>query len=74
MSEEQFAAECEKMRNSPTIIVVGCSAPRTNQDSGDRTGSLPPRPPRIYSGCARLGLRRDVETGAAAYDTGQSSI
>ena len=23
MSEEQFAAECEKMRNSPAIVVVG---------------------------------------------------
>ena len=70
MSEEQFAAECEKMRNSPTIVVVGCTVRReqTKIPEIEQVISAAAAAENLFLAAHDLGYGVMWKTGAAAYD------
>src|ERR1700693_2489941 len=72
MSEEQFAAECEKMRNSPTIVVVGCTVRReqTKIPEIEQVIAAAAAAQNLFLAAHDLGYGVMWKTGAAAYDDG----
>ena len=72
MSEEQFAAECEKMRNSPTIVVVGCTVRReqTKIPEIEQVIAAAAAAENLFLAAHDLGYGVMWKTGAAAYDDG----
>ena len=72
MSEEQFAAECEKMRNSPTIVVVGCTVRReqTKIPEIEQVIAAAAAAENLFLAAHDLGYGVMWKTGAAAYDAG----
>jgi nitroreductase len=72
MSDEQFAAECEKMRSSPTIVVVGCSVRReqTKIPEIEQVIAAAAAAENLFLAAHDLGYGVMWKTGAAAYDAG----
>src|ERR1700730_11759793 len=72
MSEEQFAAECEKLRNSPTIVVVGCTVRReqTKIPEIEQVIAAAAGAENLFLAGHDLGYCVMWKTGAAAYDDG----
>ena len=72
MSDEQFAAECEKMKNSPTIVVVGCTVRReqTKIPEIEQVIAAAAAAENLFLAAHDLGYGVMWKTGAAAYDTG----
>jgi nitroreductase len=70
MSEESFALECEKMRNSPTIVVVGCTVRReqTKVPEIEQIISAAAAAENLFLAAHDLGYGVMWKTGAAAYD------
>jgi len=71
MSEEQFAAECEKMKNSPTIVVVGCTVRREHKvPEIEQVIAAAAAAENLFLAAHDLGYGVMWKTGAAAYDAG----
>jgi nitroreductase len=71
MSEEQFAAECEKMQNSPTIVVVGCTVRREHKvPEIEQVIAAAAAAENLFLAAHDLGYGVMWKTGAAAYDAG----
>jgi nitroreductase len=71
MSEEQFAAECEKMKNSPTIVVVGCMVRREHKvPEIEQVIAAAAAAENLFLAAHDLGYGVMWKTGAAAYDAG----
>ena len=71
MSEEQFAAECEKMKNSPTIVVVGCTVHREHKvPEIEQVIAAAAAAENLFLAAHDLGYGVMWKTGAAAYDAG----
>jgi nitroreductase len=72
MNEEQFAGECEKMRNSPTIVVVGCSVQREQNKIPEieQVIAAAAAAENLFLAAHDLGYGVMWKTGAAAYDAG----
>jgi len=71
MSEEQFAAECEKMKNSPTIVVVGCTVRREHKvPEIEQVIAAGAAAENLFLAAHDLGYGVMWKTGAAAYDAG----
>jgi nitroreductase len=72
MSEAQFAAECEKMRNSPTIVVVGCTVRReqTKIPEIEQVIAAAAAAENLFLAAHDLGYGVMWKTGVAAYDDG----
>jgi nitroreductase len=70
MSDESFALECEKMRNSPTIVVVGCTVRRdqTKVPEIEQVISAAAAAENLFLAAHDLGYGVMWKTGAAAYD------
>jgi nitroreductase len=72
MSEQQFVAECEKMRSSPTIVVVGCCVQReqTKIPEIEQLIAAAAAAENLFLAAHDLGYGVMWKTGAAAYDAG----
>ena len=72
MSDEQFAAEREKMKNSPTIVVVGCAVRReqTKVPEIEQVIAAAAAAENLFLAAHDLGYGVMWKTGAAAYDAG----
>jgi nitroreductase len=72
MTEEQFAAECEKMKNSPAIVVVGCAVRReqTKIPEIEQVIAAAAAAENLFLAAHGLGYGVMWKTGAAAYDAG----
>ena|SRR3984957_2535434 len=71
MSEEQFAAECEKMKNSPAIVVVGCTVRREHKvPEIEQVIAAAAAAENLFLAAHDLGYGVMWKTGAAAYDAG----
>jgi nitroreductase len=72
MSDEQFAAEREKMRNSPAIVVVGCAVRReqTKVPEIEQVIAAAAAAENLFLAAHDLGYGVMWKTGAAAYDPG----
>ncbi len=72
MSEEQFAAECRKIRHSPTIVVVGCIVRReqTKIPEIEQVIAAAAAAENLFLAAHDLGYGVMWKTGAAAYDAG----
>ena len=69
MSDEQFAAECEKMKNSPTIVVVGCTVRREHKvPEIEQVIAAAAAAENLFLAAHDLGYGVMWKTGAAAYD------
>ena len=75
MSEEQFAAECEKMKNSPTIVVVGCTVRREHKvPEIEQVIAAGAAAENLFLAAHDLGYGVMWKTGAAAYDAGVKAV
>jgi nitroreductase len=72
MSDEQFEAECRKMMNSPTVIVVGCVVRReqTKVPEIEQVIAAAAAAENLFLAAHDLGYGVMWKTGAAAYDAG----
>jgi nitroreductase len=72
MSDEQFAAEREKISRSPTIVVVGCSVRReqTKIPEIEQVIAAAAAAQNLFLAAHDLGYGVMWKTGAAAYDRG----
>jgi nitroreductase len=70
MSEEQFAAEREKITRSPSIVVVGCSVRRlqTKIPEIEQVMAAAAAAQNLFLAAHDLGYGVMWKTGAAAYD------
>jgi nitroreductase len=72
MTEEQFSAECQKMKDSPTIVVVGCAVRReqTKIPEIEQVIAAAAAAENLFLAAHGLGYGVMWKTGAAAYDAG----
>jgi nitroreductase len=72
MSDEQFAAEREKITRSPTIVVVGCTVRReqTKIPEIEQVIAAAAAAQNLFLAAHDLGYGVMWKTGAAAYDPG----
>jgi nitroreductase len=70
MSDESFALECQKMRNSPAIVVVGCTVRReqTKVPEIEQIIAAAAAAENLFLAAHDLGYGVMWKTGAAAYD------
>jgi nitroreductase len=70
MSDEQFAAEREKITRSPTIVVVGCTIRReqTKIPEIEQIVAAAAAAQNLFLAAHDLGYGVMWKTGAAAYD------
>ncbi|MDP8984454.1 MAG: nitroreductase family protein [Pseudomonadota bacterium] len=72
MSDEQFAAEREKIGRSPTLVVVGCTVRRdqTKIPEIEQVVAAAAAAENLFLAAHGLGYGVMWKTGAAAYDSG----
>lgn len=72
MSDEQFAAEREKITRSPTVVVVGCTVRReqTKIPEIEQIAAAAAAAQNLFLAAHDLGYGVMWKTGAAAYDPG----
>ncbi|HLZ98223.1 MAG TPA: nitroreductase family protein [Steroidobacteraceae bacterium] len=72
MNDEQFAAECAKMKSSPAIVVVGCTVRReqTKIPEIEQVIAAAAAAENLFLAAHDLGYGVMWKTGAAAYDAG----
>ncbi|MDP9013229.1 MAG: nitroreductase family protein [Pseudomonadota bacterium] len=72
MSDEQFAAEREKLVRSPTIVIVGCTVRRdqTKVPEIEQVVAAAAAAENLFLAAHGLGYGVMWKTGAAAYDEG----
>lgn len=72
MSDEQFAAEREKLVRSPTIVIVGCTVRRdqTKIPEIEQVVAAAAAAENLFLAAHGLGYGVMWKTGAAAYDEG----
>jgi len=70
MSEQQFAAECDKVTRSPTIVVVACVVQReqTKIPEIEQVVAAAAAAQNLFLAAHDLGYGVMWKTGAAAYD------
>src|SRR5258708_6236144 len=70
MSDEQFAAEREKIARSPTIVIVGCAVRReqTKIPEIEQVAAAAAAAQNLFLAAHDLGYGVMWKTGAAAYD------
>jgi nitroreductase len=76
MSDEQFAAEREKLARSPTIVVVGCTVRRdqTKIPEIEQVIAAATAAQNLFLAAHDLGYGVMWKTGAAAYDPAVKAI
>ena len=72
MSDEQFAAEREKIARSPTIVIVGCAVRREQSKIPEieQVAAAAAAAQNLFLAAHDLGYGVMWKTGAAAYDPG----
>jgi nitroreductase len=75
MSDEQFAAEVEKLSRSPTIVIVGCTVRReqTKIPEIEQVVAAAAAAQNLFLAAHDLGYGVMWKTGAAAYDANVKS-
>ncbi len=76
MSDEQFAAEREKIAASPTVVVVGCAVRRdqTKVPEIEQVAAAAAAAQNLFLAAHDLGFGVMWKTGAAAYDPGVKAV
>jgi len=76
MTEEQMAAEREKIKRSPSIVVVGCVVDRANTKVPEieQVVAVGAAVENLFLAAHALGYGVMWKTGAAAYDTAVKAL
>jgi nitroreductase len=76
MSDEQFAAERDKIKRSPSIVVVGCAVDRANTKVPEieQVVAVGAAVENLFLAAHALGYGVMWKTGAAAYDPAVKSL
>jgi nitroreductase len=76
MTEEQFAAELEKIKRSPSIVVVGCALDRTQSKVPEieQVIAVGAAVQNLFLAAHASGYGVMWKTGAAAYDPGVKAL
>jgi nitroreductase len=76
MTDEQFAAERDKILRSPTIVVAGCAVERGNAKIPEieQVVAVGAAVENLFLAAHDLGLGVMWKTGAAAYDTAVKAV
>ena len=76
MSDEQFAAEREKIVRSPTVVVVGCAVRReqTKVPEIEQVVAAGAAAQNLFLAAHALGFGVMWKTGAAAYDPAVKAV
>lgn len=76
MSDEQFAAEREKIAGSPTIVVVGCAVRRdqTKIPEIEQVVAVAAAAQNLFLAAHDMGFGVMWKTGAAAYDPAVKAV